>query len=151
MESTSRKVCFKCGRRRLLKFFYRHPNMADGHLGKCVDCTKEDVGSNYVKTRAARSAYEARRARNPERKAKQARYNQATRARNPEKYKARNAVSNALRSGKLIKQPCHVCGSKIGVQAHHVDYSRPLDVLWECFKCHREKEHGQIVVTKWAS
>lgn len=64
------------------------------------------------------------------------------RVRNPEKYKARNAVGNALRDGRLTKQPCRICGSKVGVQAHHTSYSRPLDVLWECFKCHREKEHG---------
>lgn len=151
MESTARKVCFKCGRKRLLKFFYRHPKMADGHLGKCIDCTKEDVGSNYVKARVAKSIYEAKRARIPDRKAKQAKYNKDARVRNPEKYKARNAVGNALRDGRLTKQPCRICGSKVGVQAHHTNYSRPLDVLWECFKCHREKEHGQTVVTRWAS
>lgn len=62
---------------------------------------------------------------------------------NEEKYKARTAVSNALRDGRLIKQPCEHCGATEKVQAHHNDYSKPLDVEWLCFKCHREHAHGQ--------
>jgi hypothetical protein len=56
----------------------------------------------------------------------------------PEKYAARQAVRVALRSGKLTKKPCR-CGS-LNVQAHHSDYSKPLQVEWLCRPCHR-KEH----------
>lgn len=42
-----------------------------------------------------------------------------------------------IRSGRLIKQPCEVCGSKI-VEAHHDDYEKPLDVRWLCKKHHAE-------------
>ena len=37
------KVCFKCGIEKELGSFYVHKAMKDGHLNKCIDCTKKDV------------------------------------------------------------------------------------------------------------
>jgi ribosomal protein S27AE len=37
----------------------------------------------------------------------------------------------------LIKQPCEVCGN-LKAQAHHDDYSKPLQVRWLCQKHHTE-------------
>ena len=50
---------------------------------------------------------------------------------------ASSKVNNALKSGKLVKQPCEVCGC-LEVEAHHPDYNKPLDVMWLCKKCHEE-------------
>lgn len=62
----------------------------------------------------------------------------------PNKYTARTAVSNAIRDGRLIKQPCEICGTCENVQAHHDDYDKQLEVRWLCFLHHREL-HGQKV------
>lgn len=37
----------------------------------------------------------------------------------------------------MARAPCEVCGTDERVHAHHHDYSRPLDVRWLCFRCHK--------------
>ena len=135
------KTCFKCGETKEVTEFYRHSKMADGRLGKCKTCTKKDVAENYRKNIAYYVAYEKQRFKNPERKKKVLEYAHARKQKCPEKYKANNAVSAAIRDGRLIKQQCETCGEK--AEAHHDDYSKPLDVRWLCRKHHLE-HHGKI-------
>jgi len=47
------------------------------------------------------------------------------------KIQARLATRNAIRRGELKKGACEVCNG-IKVDAHHDDYSKPLDVRWLC-------------------
>lgn len=56
----------------------------------------------------------------------------------PIKHRARAAVQYALKTGRLVRRPCEVCGGP--AQAHHQDYSRPLDVRWLC-RNHHEITH----------
>lgn len=138
------KQCFKCGRTLPLEEFYRHPQMGDGHLGKCKECTKRDVRENRERKREYYSRYDHLRQQRPERRAKQYEYGRNKRARFPAKAAAWQAVSNAIRDGRLQRQPCIYCGNE-KAEAHHSDYNKPLDVIWVCFKCHRERFHGQTV------
>jgi hypothetical protein len=57
-------------------------------------------------------------------------------------------VSGAKSFGILVPQPCEVCGEKEGVQAHHEDYDKPLDVKWLCHSHHRlrHEEIGDALV-----
>lgn len=57
----------------------------------------------------------------------------------PERHNAHQKVSNAIRRGKLLKENCEKCGSD-NVEAHHDDYSKPLDVRWLCRKHHIEED-----------
>lgn len=60
---------------------------------------------------------------------------------------ASGEVQKAIRSGALVKGLCQVCGAD-RVEAHHTDYSRPLEVVWLCPRHHRER-HRQEGTGRW--
>ena len=71
--------------------------------------------------------------RNPERCSA---INRRVAAKHPERATAYTAVHCALAKGMLIRPTaCRVCGDK-NPQAHHADYTKPLDVEWLCPLCH---------------
>lgn len=145
------KTCFKCYVSKPLRDFYRHPQMGDGRLGKCKECTRRDVRINRSFRKEYYAAFDSSRNKLPHRIKARKQYEKTRRGRqvkrasnlrwiesNPEKRKAQHAANNAVRDGKLKKQPCQVCGTWKRVQKHHEDYSKPLDVQWLCPKHHAE-------------
>lgn len=55
-------------------------------------------------------------------------------------YYAQIATRKAIKEGRLIRQPCEQCGATTGrIEAHHEDYSKPLDVMWLCHKHHAQR------------
>ena len=51
------------------------------------------------------------------------------------KDRARSYAGVYLREGRIAKENCTSCGSKES-QMHHPDYSKPIDIVWLCRKCH---------------
>lgn len=136
------KKCFKCGEVKSLSDFYKHKQMADGHLNKCKECAKSDVKSHrsenidrireYDRSRGNRQGYE---------------YVAEYRRKYPKKYAAHTAVSNAMKRELLFKMPCEKCGSTESVHAHHDDYAKPLNVRWLCAVHHKQwhNENGEAM------
>lgn len=60
--------------------------------------------------------------------------------RNPQKSAAHTLVLWAIKTG-ILKKPimCEECNKECKVEAHHVDYFKPLDIHWLCKKCHSKK------------
>ncbi len=60
-----------------------------------------------------------------------------------QKLKARLAVTHAIESGAMVRQPCSRCGAT-PAEGHHPSYEPEmwLDVVWLCRRHHAE-EHGR--------
>lgn len=142
------KTCFRCLQTKSLDAFYKHAQMRDGRLNKCIECTKADVIQNRLSKLEYYRQYDRNRASNPNRISARKAYSQTpegkmAHARANEKWvvthairrKASHIVGNAIRDGELKRQPCFICGNE--AQAHHPDYERPLDVTWLCRKHHK--------------
>ena len=145
------KVCKECNSEKDLSAFYKHPQMQDGHLNKCIECVKKIVKKHRDLNIEKIKAYDRERAKTPERMAKHREYARSEKGklshkkaldnykkRYPLKYASRVITGNAIRSGKLIRASnCSECGSKEKIEGHHDDYTKPLEVRWLCEKCHK--------------
>jgi len=149
------KTCFKCQKTLPLSEFYKHPQMGDGHLGKCKSCTKKDTADRVAlksatdlewvlsererhRQKSVRQRLEGRlKITLPARRLALLKHA----AKYPEKTLARQITRNAIRDGKLLRKPCEKCGKK--AQAHHDDYLKPLQVRWLCPKHHAEHHRNE--------
>lgn len=152
------KKCKKCGEEKLLDEFYKHKEMLDGHLNVCKECKKSY--SNQYRTDNIEKVMEYDR--NRPNKLERSIANKERLKSDSEKYQAyiqsqkewdkanrikKNChlkVKRAIEKGLLIKPKiCTYCGKNEKLQAHHIDYNKPLEVLFLCDKCHKEI-HKQI-------
>jgi len=140
------KTCFKCGESKDLEKFYKHPMMADGRLGKCMECTKRDSANRIelkkldpewvMKERERNRRKKNRRGKSSKneirlRNAKWAKLNKVKRI---AQQKATRAVIRGIIAKKDYCEDCGISGVKI--HKHHHDYSKPLNVVFLCVKCH---------------
>jgi hypothetical protein len=131
------KKCFKCSVEKPLVEFYKHSQTADGYLNKCKSCTKQDVHEHrHGKGREYVLAYDRIRAKNPKREAKNLIRSVEYRKQFAERKQAQSLLRSAVLKGDVMPMACWCCGNK--AEAHHPDYSRPLDVVWLCSSHHKQ-------------
>lgn len=107
------KICFKCGIEKPITDYYVHKQMGDGHLNKCKNCTKNDVGKRYEKLANDESFIEKERLRG---RIKYAKY----------KYKHKNPHSE----GKCTARDLRAKGINLkNKEIHHWNYNFKNDVF----------------------
>lgn len=141
------KTCKRCKTEKSLTDFYSHFAMADGYLSFCKSCVLERVRNERLLYPERIAERERKRNQKPARKAKKHLYLQCWRLRCPEGAKAHNAVARAIRKGLLKRGCCEICGT-LKVDAHHDDYSKPLEVRWFCVPHHRDVHFPKFAALK---
>jgi ribosomal protein S27AE len=136
------KECFKCKTVKPLDEFYKHAMMGDGHLNKCKTCTKKDVLEHRNNNLERIRTYDRKRAKLAHRIKQNVEVTKAWKAADKRRQKAHNAVRREILAGRLLKDSCSRCGSEKSL-AHHEDYDKPLQVIWLCQPCHKQR-HKEI-------
>jgi len=145
-------VCKDCKEEKDINLFSKNNTYKSGYSSTCKACHAKKT-REYRRTEKGRKAhleslkkYQKTEAYKKSRKKyemseqgreKRREHAEQHRQRHPEKKKCREITYCAIKKGDLIRKPCEKCGNK-KVQAHHDDYSKPMDVRWLCVKCHNE-------------
>lgn len=140
------KTCLMCNKIKELSLFGKDASKEDGLLYRCKECVnavrkakREEIAAtkpvDWKKKTKDMAVY--RKAWNEAHPGYMTKAKSNWLKKNKDRQKVKDAVRYALRTGKLTKTPCHVCG-ELEVQGHHPDYSRPLNVVWLCRQHHHE-------------
>ena len=129
-ENPKDAYCNKCKREKarlnsLLEG--RRPKNEDGRKTTCSNCGREKESNHQGGGYCLQCKMHAKKMKRPHRTDEQ-KYKEAV----------RKLTARKIKQGVLIRQPCEVCSTEIDVQAHHDDYTKPLDVRWLCRKHHLE-------------
>ena len=129
------KICSTC--REALpgtKFHYQEAS-PDGCTSICKDCFRKYARNRYQTRPDVREKHRIYRA-SPEIKALRNARN-VGRDYSTNQHRAHGTVARAISNG-LITRPsrCSNCENYVDVEAHHADYSKPLEVSWLCKLCH---------------
>ena len=153
MNTTDIRTCTKCNQTKSLSEFPTYTTRA-GNLSKrhyCTECrkAKEQKWShdgyqrlitetpNKYREKVAANTKKIRQNYQSRYKQRKAEYNRTLRPK--QMVNSYHKVRNAIKSGKLVRPTnCSNCNKEGRIEAHHDDYTKPLEIRWLCRSCHSE-------------
>ena len=136
-KESRKKQCTRCKKYKLYNKFNKSKAFNDGLSYRCRVCTKELFREkNWSKEKIER--YEKKEAKKKERNKRILKCQKIYKEQNPEKIRCHRIVAKAVKDGTLIKlEYCEICNkTNCTIYGHHDAYSKPLDVVWCCYRCH---------------
>ena len=125
------KRCSRCREVKPVEEFFRNAARHDGLTSYCKVCFPEHAA--YMRSQQSRGF-----------KHNKARYVRGRRRTDPgfrRKDDVRNFTRLAVRLGLITRHSCSACGNP-NTEAHHTDYTKPLEVQWLCKEHHKGLGHG---------
>jgi hypothetical protein len=138
------KTCGRCKAFKPASEFWPAPRLKLGVAFYCKECEREHRKrrrqTNVARYRErAREQYDRKVARG------QATKGHSAAPVDPVKRRARNMAQGAIRRGIIVRpSSCQDCGKVGATHAHHEDYSRPLDVVFVCYRCHGRRHRKPL-------
>lgn len=137
-KETKTKICARCKKRKYTNSFYKsYAGKFASYCHKCHSIRSEDWRLSHLEqsreaSRKANKKYRRRYTKSIKKYCKN----------NPEKRYAKEVIHSLIRTGKIVKEPCSICGN-LEVHAHHPDYSKPKSIIWLC-PIHHKEEHKRL-------
>lgn len=132
------KDCSSCKQEKPRSEFYKSPTRVDGLRDECKQCTSD-------RNRARRGYFKARRKErfttDPEFRKKYSSRHEKDKV----KDRARQRTRYYVKTGKIEKLACAMCGNPETVP-HHEDYNDVFNVIWFCQLHHRHYHLGEFKV-----
>jgi len=125
------KLCSRCKEMKSEDEFYSKWDAPDGLYPYCKECAKAAA------KKWSRDNPEKRKIiRDRNRKSTPWQFDKY-KSENQGKIKCRDTVNQLIDKGELIRKDCEICGKK-RADAHHSDYSKPLQIKWLCHEHHMQ-------------
>ena len=157
------KICSRCGKLLALTFFRKCSKNKDGLKYVCSPCLKKDDKKyrienpekckeqgaawreiHWVEDRERRRKHYLNNVKRRQKIKEWQQNNRDKKLASLKKYRDSHKIEDAVRlklnravkRGIVLKKPCEIC-QKSPADAHHSDYSKPLEVIWLCRRHHK--------------
>ena len=139
------RICAKCGVFKETNQFRPNPKLRCGLDSYCKDCVsanaKEKRKRNPELARAKDKISRLRVKVTERTHELRRKWTKDWRQKNQHKRRVYARVKWALMTGKMKRLPCERCDAT--AEAHHDDYTKPLDVTW-LSKIHHQERHREL-------
>ena len=127
------RKCRGCGKIKPLSAFGKNKRVSSGRTYQCKPCT--NTYHRILKNKNPEKRREEGRHYYREHKQERNAYSHRREQLFPERRKAYYKVDHAKTLGILVPGQCDKCGLP-ATEAHHEDYTKPLEIIWLCSSCH---------------
>ena len=170
MGQNTKKRCCICKETKPIEEFTHDSSSPDGFSHRCKPCNtlryknyrkrnqekeKNRTNNYYLRNRETKLQKERKyRLREPEKTRQQWRKYYATHRsecrERDEIYRERNLTKKYAENQALKKvnlgSKCTICGSTENLHRHHPNYSKPLEILTVCSRCHQRIHNGSLIL-----